>query len=382
MKLTINEAIQRQRQQGRYRHRTMIEPNERGEIKVNGKTYLNFSSNDYLGLSQDPQLKKAMQQGVERYGMGSTGSSLITGYHSAHQALEETICEWLNKPACLLFSSGFAANSGIIQALANLNNTAFFIDKLSHASIIDGVLSTKAPFKRFLHNNDVHLAQMLHTKDQSCDPVIVSEGVFSMDGDAAPIDKLNQMAQHHRACLMIDDAHAIGVKGAQGEGSVAESNIDIIMGTFGKALGTSGAFVACDQPLHEYFVNYCRHYIYSTAIPPSIAWATKAAIELCKTQRWRREKIQALSHLFQQQLDEGITLVPSQSSIHAIIVGDENKALLASEKLKDEGIWLAPIRPPTVPKGSSRLRVTICANHNDNNIKYLAECLNKVLAAC
>jgi len=377
----IKEKVNQQKEQHRYRQRFCIAELAGRTVTIANKSYLNFSSNDYLGLNKHPVINSAMQEGVDRFGICSSASSLITGFHYAHQSLEEHICQWLNKPRCLLFSSGFAANLGVLQALGQ-ENSYFWLDKLSHASIIDGALSTKAKVRRFIHNDTEQLDLWLtQSKMQSIkkDHLVVSEGVFSMDGDQAKLTELQNIASKHRAMTYIDDAHSIGVVGDQGQGSLSNANIDIVMATAGKAIATSGAFVACDESLFDYLVNFSRHYIYSTAMSPAMAWATKASIELIEKEKWRRDKIKELSASLSTKLDQSILLIPTQSSIHAIVIGSEARTLSVCEKLKSKGIWLSAIRPPTVAVNQSRLRVTICSSHKNNDISYLAECLNEVL---
>ncbi|MBL0710846.1 MAG: 8-amino-7-oxononanoate synthase [Colwellia sp.] len=388
----INDKLAEQKAKSRYRQRVCLQQSSKTNISssskteplitVNGKNYINFSSNDYLGLNHHADINKAMQDGVDKFGISGSSSNLVTGFHYAHQVLEATICEWLNKPKCLLFPSGFTANMAFFQALGQQKQTStnsFFLDKLSHASMLDGAFSSKAIVKRFAHNDMTQLEHLL-TQSTSNNKLIASEGVFSMDGDQAKLLELSALAKKHNAWLYVDDAHSIGVIGDQGQGSHHLINADITMATFGKAIATSGAFLACDDNVHDYLINFARHYIYSTAISPAVAWATVKSIELIKTEQWRRDKINELSELFIDLLDPNIDIVSSQSSIKAIIIGDEKSTLAVSEKLKEAGIWLTAIRPPTVAEGTSRLRVTICANHNANNIKQLANYLNDSLS--
>ncbi len=379
MKGLLQQKIDDQIHLNRYRQRVLVEESFDCYIKIAGKTYVNFSSNDYLGLNNHPVINKAMQEGIDQYGLCASGSNLITGFSYAHSLLEETICYWLNKPKCLLFSSGFAANLGVLQALGN-KEWCFWLDKLSHASLIDGAYSTSAKVKRFLHNDIEQLTLLIEKsqkKKETNKHLIVSEGVFSMDGDKAKVASLSSLAKQTQALLYLDDAHSIGVIGKTGQGSVSEANIDIVMATFGKAIATSGAFVACDETIHEYLVNFSRHYIYTTAMSPALAWATKASIDLIQQETWRREKIKELSEIFKQNLNKAITLLPSDSSIHAVVVGSEKKALRLSYLLKEAGLWVSAIRPPTVANNKSRLRITICANHKEKDIKHLANILNE-----
>ena len=377
----IRRDIDAQKAKYRYRHRVCNETANLGnKIVIEGKWYINFSSNDYLGLNNHGEINKALQEGADKFGTCASSSSLVTGFHYAHQALEDDICQWLNKAKCLLFSSGFSANLALFHALGKTESSHFYLDKLSHASMIDGAYQSKAQVKRFNHNNIEQLTTLLDRAVATPDKLIASEGVFSMDGCQAKVSELAQLAKAKQAWLYLDDAHSIGVIGNKGQGSNSIAEIDITMATLGKAIGTSGAFLACSDDLHEYLVNFSRHYIYSTAISPAIAWATRKSIELIQNEHWRREKIAELSALFSQLLSAEVELLPTQSSIHAIIIGDEKKTLLVSEKLKQLGIWLTAIRPPTVAVNSSRLRVTICAHHNTKDIKYLAESINKAIA--
>ncbi len=381
----LKANVEQQKARARYRARQCVAEQSGRDVTINGKQYLNFSSNDYLGLNHHSEINKALQEGAERFGTCASGSSLITGYSYAHQALENDICDWLNKPKCLLFASGFSANTAMVQALGN-KESHLYLDKLSHASLIDGALASDAKVKRFLHNDIEQLARLLSDKQAnssqdkiSDNNIIVSEGVFSMDGDQAKVSALATIAKQHQALLYLDDAHSIGVVGDKGQGSSAHTDIDVVMATFGKALATSGAFVACDDSLADYLVNFSRHYIYSTAISPALAWASKKSIQLAKKEHWRREKIQELSLLLTSKLSDKVKLIQSASSIHAIVIGDETSTLEVCQKLRNKGLWLTAIRPPTVPTNSSRLRVTITASHNDKDINYLTNCINEVV---
>lgn len=387
----ISSQVTAQKKQARYRQRVCLQSvddlaqHQGTLVHIDGKSYINFSSNDYLGLNNHSEINKAMEEGTARFGLCASASSLVTGFHYAHQALEDKICQWINKPRCLIFTSGFSANVALFHALGQgmgEDKAHFFLDKLSHASMLDGAFESKAKVKRFAHNNIEQLTQLLTSAD-SQNKLIATEGIFSMDGDQARLIELAKVAKTNDAWLYVDDAHSIGVIGEQGQGSASvlidDNKADITMATFGKAIATSGAFLACNENVHEYLINFARHYIYSTAISPALAWATIKSIDLIQKEQWRRDKIVELSALFIKLLDESIEVIPSSSSIHAIIVGDEQKALDVSEALKKQGLWLTAIRPPTVALGSSRLRVTICSNHNCNDINKLARCLNKAL---
>jgi 8-amino-7-oxononanoate synthase len=377
----LQHDLVKQKAKSRYRQLTCNETSgQHKTIVVNDKSYINFSSNDYLGLNNHPKITQALQDGIDRFGLCASSSSLVTGYHYAHQALENQVCEWLNKSKCLLFSSGFTANLALFEALGKNEQTGFYLDKLSHASMIDGAFKTKASVKRFKHNNIDHLKTLLNTKNAPSNKLIASEGVFSMDGCQAKVSELATAAKNNDAWLYLDDAHSIGVIGNEGQGSNSFANIDITMATMGKAFATGGALLVCNKELHEYLVNFSRHYIYSTAISPAMAWASKTSIELIKTEQWRRDKIIELSALFTRLLDSHIEVITTHSSIHAIVIGDEQKTIQVSESLKRQGFWVTPIRPPTVAVNSSRLRVTICADHSVIDINNLSESINKALA--
>jgi len=373
----IKSKLGEQKRLSRFRHRVEIEAQDGNHIVVDGKPYINFSSNDYLGLAQHAEIKSKFIEGVEKFGNSASSSSLVTGTHYAHRALEDKICDWLNKEHCLLFSSGFAANTGFLNAFGK-ENTHFILDKLSHASIIDGAYLSDAKVKRFPHNN-MEKAQALIDGSPDLDKILISEGIFSMDGDSANIEALSAISKTSDSLFYCDDAHAIGILGKSGEGSISKSSIDVVMATFGKALAGSGAFIASNNEIGQYLENFCRHYIYSTAITPANAWASIKAIEITQAENWRREKINALTQELSSTLDPSIKTIKSESSIQAIVIGDEQQTINISEKLKQNGFWVTAIRPPTVPNNSSRLRVTINSLHKESEIKRLAECINSAI---
>ena len=377
----IEEQLEQRNKASLLRSRHCIEVLDDQYINVDGQTYLNFSSNDYLGLNNHPKINQALTEGAQKFGASSVSSSLVTGFNYAHQALEAEICDWLNKERCLLFNSGFSANFGVLQAFKS-NNVQLILDKLSHASLIDGghlaSAANQLPLKRFKHNDMQHLSSILSKLPQG-DQLIVTESIFSMDGDCSPLKEISGLASVNNTSIYVDDAHGIGVIGDKGEGACSVSQNTFSMLTFGKALATQGAAFTCDQQTHDFLLNFCRDYIYSTAMSPAVAWATIQSIKLAQTESWRRDNIKELSQTFKNELDSSISLLPTDSSIHAIVVGDDEKAMRISKELKSKGYWLTAIRPPTVPKGTSRLRVTICQNHKLKDIKRLAQEINKAM---
>ncbi|WNC70490.1 8-amino-7-oxononanoate synthase [Thalassotalea psychrophila] len=382
----IQAQLAKQQALNLYRTRKVLDKGTGRLLIHQGVKYINFSSNDYLGLSQHPDIKSAYIKGIEQYGCGSGSSSLVTGYSKAHQELEELIADWQQAPKCLLFSTGFSANSGVLSTLGQNTNTGFYLDKLSHASLIDGAFNSRAKSKRFKHNDINQLNEML-SNSNSIDKLIIAEGVYSMDGDTGNLSGLNDAALKHQANLYIDDAHGVGVLGNNGQGTFSQQGIEkgshlIQMITFGKALATQGAAVTGSEEFIDYLVNRCRDYIYSTAMPAANALATIASIKLCHSERWRREKISKLTNLFKSKLDECIEITDSESSIIGILTGSEESALFCQQQLKNNGFWLTAIRPPTVENGKSRLRVTITSNHNDNDISELANRINEVIGKC
>lgn len=369
----LSKALADKKQTHSYRERIICQPDGK-YVQVQNRQYLNFSGNDYLAIACSDEIKAAYQQ----LNSGSTGSALINGYNPEHAELELKIADWLGFEKALLYSTGFAANSAVLKSLMSDKDDLILQDKLNHASLIDGGLSAKAKSIRFAHNDMVQLESKLKRANQSSsEKLIVSEGIFSMDGDSAPLSSLACLAQQYQAGLMIDDAHGIGVLGKNGRGSLAEHNVkpeqlDIYMATFGKALGSCGAVICGRSNLIEYLVNFSREYIYSTSMSPNQAKLTSTAIELVKTQQWRRDKLAENISYFKQKLTElGLADTGSDSAIQPIIIGENQPTLRIAQQLKQAGIWLIAIRPPTVAKGSARLRVTLSTAHDLSDIRYL-----------
>jgi len=377
------------------RKRVEVVNNSQAIIEVDGKHYINFSSNDYLGLSQHPDVLQSFAQGLSLYGASSSASSVVTGYSREHKLLEEDICKHTPFDNALLFSSGFAANQALCQALfqsSNLGSQALrciVADKLMHASFIDSAMQLnsdpkKQVFSRFKHNDLQHLQAKLIPKN---DTLVVTEGVFSMDGDrgdtsgiATTLDNMNS-----NAWLMVDDAHAIGCIGQNGMGSSVipmqkstpnVPKIDILMGTFGKAIGTQGAFIAGSNELVEYMVNFSKHYVYSTAMPAAQARATRTSLQIMRKGTEREALNQNIDVFKVLAAEAGLPTLSVDGPIQPIVIGDPVKALALSHHLKSLGIWVNAIRSPTVPKHSDRLRITISALHQVQDIKALVDALS------
>lgn len=375
------QLLQRQKE-GLYRKMHCAQTKQGRECVFDDKKYLNFSSNDYLGLASSPVLINAWNEGAQRYGVGSGGSCLMTGYTEAHLLLCEEIKSWLGVEAVALFSSGYCANQAIIKLLFlagnSQNNDFLFQDKLNHASLIEAGILAPCNMKRFKHNDLAHLdLLMCQLNSENNNKLIISEGVFSMDGDKAPVQALADLSKKHNAWLMLDDAHGIGVLGDEGRGSVfcAENHrpfVQIYMATFGKALGVGGAFVAGDHSFIEYLINFSKGYIYTTSFPPAMAYTILASIKQVRKDQWRRDKLNALiKHFRSFAKSHDIKLVNSITPIQPIIIGNHNAVMRITQSMKKQGFWVIGIRPPTVAKKSARLRVTLTVNHDFKDIERL-----------
>lgn len=373
----IERALTQRREEGAYRQRQVNECGGGRWLESHGRGYLNFSSNDYLGISQHPAIVRAWQQGAERFGVGSGGSGHVTGYSVAHEALEQQLADWLGYDRALLFISGYAANQAVIAALAEAGDR-ILADKLSHASLLEAAALSPATLRRFPHNQPEGLERLSRSP---CDgqTLAVTEGIFSMDGDAAPLPELQAASRRHGAWLMVDDAHGIGVLGEEGRGSCWNQGIqpELLIVTFGKAFGASGAAVLCRHDVAEYLTQFARHLIYSTSMPPAQACALSAALDVVRQGDDLRQRLtDNIAHFRDGAAGLAYQLQTSQSAIQPLIVGDNHQTLALSQTLRDQGLWVGAMRPPTVPPGTSRLRITLTASHTPQDIDRLLEVLH------
>ena len=374
----IAAELESRRQAGLYRSRRTIDGPHRPALTADGKPLLSFCSNDYLGLASDPRLTEAATQALASHGLGGASSHLICGHHRAHHELEAKLADFTGYEDALFFSTGYMANLGVISAFAGKGDTVFS-DSLNHASIIDGCRLSRATVRPYPHGDTAALETML--ADTPGHKLVVTDGVFSMDGDVAPLRELARICKAHDALLMVDDAHGIGVLGEGGRGSVAQlglspDEVPLLVGTFGKALGTSGAFCAASRLHVDYLVQKARTYIYTTAMPPALAAATMQSLEVVQSDDWRRTHLAGLVQRFRSELSGmGYELMPSNTPIQPILVGDNESALALSRALEEQGLLVTAIRPPTVPAGEARLRVTFSASHSEQDLDCLLEAL-------
>lgn len=381
---TIESELEQLRSLQRFRRREVM-PASPSCPTSDSEAMVDFASNDYLGLSRHRRLVLTMRKAAKRWGCGAGASSLVTGYLRIHQQVEETVADWLGRETCLLFGSGYLANIGILTAVAD-KDTQVFADRKVHASIIDGVRQSGAKLFRYQTADAQSLERMLKKQRQSnTRKIIVTESVFSMDGHLAPLETIAVLAREHADLFILDEAHAVGIFGREGNGLASELPDalapDLILGTGGKALGSYGAFVACSALLRDYLINRSRSLIYSTAIPPPVAATLEEAVRMLQEQSppnaWGKE-LQERSLDFRRQLREkGMEVPLDRSPIVPIVVGDDRDALDLAQSLQLEGHQTVPIRPPTVPEGTSRLRISLSLRHTENQLEKLIQSLQR-----
>ncbi len=369
-------ALRRRQAEGLYRSRRTVTGVPGPELEVDGRRLLAFCSNDYLGLAGDPRIAAALAEATTRCGSGSGAAHLVCGHHTEHAALERDLATFTGRPRALLFSTGYMANLGTIAALAGRGDSVVG-DRLNHASLIDGARLSGARILRYRHADPSDLAaQLERAPGQS---LVATDGVFSMDGDVAPLTELVAVCRKHDARLLVDDAHGLGATGPGGRGSTAPYSVDevpLLVGTLGKAFGTFGAFVAGSEELIETLIQQARPYIYTTALPPAVAAATRVSLRIAAEETWRRERLTTLIARFRDGAESlGLELLPSTTPIQALLLGDASRALAASQALEARGLLVTAIRPPTVPAGTSRLRITLSATHDESQVDHLLEAL-------
>lgn len=381
MDTVLQENLEQRRHKHLYRSRVTVDSGCSAQLNIDGRSVHNFCSNDYLGLASHDDIALAFKQGVDTYGTGSGASHLISGHSKAHRDLEEQIADFTHRPRALLFSSGYMANLGVLGALLGRGDLVLE-DYLNHASLLDGGLLSRAKFQRFKHGDTEDLETKLSQADNAR-KLVVTDGVFSMDGNLAPVEELSTVASRNNAWLMVDDAHGFGVLGKSGAGLIEQHNLSvdqvpILMGTFGKAFGTYGAFVAGSQALIETLIQFSRSYIYTTATPPALAVATSASLKLVRTEQWRRDKLNKLISRFRQGAAQiGLKLMDSNTAIQPVLFDSDQQVLQASKKLLQDGFMVGAIRPPTVPADTGRLRITLSANHSEQQVDALLDSLDQ-----
>ncbi|NVC51942.1 8-amino-7-oxononanoate synthase [Vibrio diabolicus] len=376
-KSRIESALADRKAQGLNRSMNVVFSGNQSILEYEGRRYINFSSNDYLGLANDQALVRAWQQGLSVYGSGSGASPMVTGFSAAHSNLEAALTEWLSYERAVLFGSGFSANQALLFTLLEKSDV-LIQDRLNHASLMEAGALSPAKMKRFKHNDIEHLKSLINSEDNH---LVVTEGVFSMDGDCAPLADIAEVVRSHDAWFAVDDAHGIGVLGQSGGGSceLAAVKPEILIVTFGKAFGMSGAAILCDRATGDFLTQFARHHVYSTAMPPAQAYALTHAVSMVQEQSWRREKLTELSEVYRDSLSDVEGFVETQTSIKPFVIGESDLALRVAGACRQNGIWVTAIRPPTVPKGTSRLRITLTANHTDEQVKTLSMALKQAL---
>ena len=380
--LQVEQQLSDIHKQGLLRKRQPFSGAQGAVLSFDGTDYLNFSSNDYLGLANDPRLKECMIEAVQKYGVGAGASQLIVGYSEAHQQLEERLAEFLNRDAAIIFSSGYLANLAIASSLID-KNTVVIQDKLNHASIIDAAMLSAGKLIRYPHSNMERLASLLDENRQS-KKIVMTDGIFSMDGDAAKLVQISELCHQYGALLVVDDAHGIGVLGETGGGLIQQldleqTNVPLLIGTFGKAFGAAGAFIAGEKALIEIMVQKARSYIYTTGMLPAAAATMVASIDLVEAGVHLRRRVEQNVLQYKDEFKYAGQGADANSHIQPVIFGDIASTVSVSETLFDRQIIATPIRPPTVPKGASRLRLSFTAVHQPEQISALSRALNEAV---
>jgi 8-amino-7-oxononanoate synthase len=377
----LQQSLAERAAQGLLRARRTLSTQQSPHIVVDGTAYLAFCSNDYLGLANHPQLISALQQGAQQWGVGAGAAHLVSGHFEPHHQLEKQLAAFVGKPAALLFSTGYMANLGVVQALMGKGDTVF-ADKLNHASLNDAMLLSRAEVKRYRHGDKVQLEKLL-SETSAGRKLVITDTVFSMDGDLAPLGEMLALCERHDAWLYVDDAHGFGVLGEQGRGSLSHFGIAskriIYMATLGKAAGVSGAFVAAEQVVIDTLINHANSYVYTTATPPALSSALLQSLQLIEKSDDRREHLMRLIARLRSGL-AGLpwSLMESDTAIQPLLIGDNQRALEISAALRERGIWVAAIRPPTVPQGTARLRITLSVAHTEADVGRLIGALHEL----
>jgi 8-amino-7-oxononanoate synthase len=382
MDATLQAQLNLRREEHLYRTRLNVASGCSSTLSVEGRSLINFCSNDYLGLASHPDISLALKQAADLYGTGSGASHLVSGHSVVHQKLEEQLAEYTGRPRALLFSTGYMANMGAINALVGRRDLVLQ-DQLNHASLLDGGRLSQADFKRYKHVDMASLEQRLEQSSAER-KLIVSDGVFSMDGNLAPLSEISTLAKKHNAWLMVDDAHGVGVLGPQGGGLVEQlgmnlKQVPVLVGTLGKSFGTFGAFVAGSEALIETLIQFSRSYIYTTALPPAVAAATLASLKIVRQESWRRDKLVQLVTRFRRGAEQiGLQLGGSNTPIQPVLINNDAKVMQVGQSLRDAGFLVGAIRPPTVPVGTGRLRITFSADHSEEQVDQLVAALDSL----
>ena len=382
MDATLQARLNLRREEHLYRTRLNVASGCSSTLSVEGRSLINFCSNDYLGLAGHPDIGLALKQAADVYGTGSGASHLVSGHSVVHHKLEEQLAEYTGRPRALLFSTGYMANIGAINALIGRRDLVLQ-DQLNHASLLDGGRLSQADFQRYKHVDMASLEQRLEQSSAER-KLIVTDGVFSMDGNLAPLREISRLAEKHSAWLMVDDAHGVGVLGQQGGGLVEELNmtveqVPVLVGTLGKSFGTFGAFVAGSEALIETLIQFSRSYIYTTALPPAIAAATLASLKIVREESWRRDRLVQLVARFRRGAQQiGLQLAESNTPIQPVLINNDEKVMQVGQQLRAAGFLVGAIRPPTVPVGTGRLRITFSADHSEEQVDQLVAALDSL----